>query len=303
MKAKYSIVSDGSCDLPKQFLKEHDIDMVHFLISFDGSNYKKEGLEIDLKDFYQRMVDDPKTYPMTAAPSPADFYHAFERRAKEGQDILCICISTKLSSSMQSAQIAKDMLADTYPQIRVEVMDSLSCTLMQGGFVLEACRLRDTGYTLSDTINIMQKLIKTARIFFTVGDLDHLQHGGRIGKVTSIAGSLLNVKPLITLENGEIHSSGIKRGRRSSLNGVISLLTSYLEEQHCTPDDCTILIGYCHDAEEACSFREMTMSRLKELYGSDIKALPLCQIGATIGVHAGPYSIGFGVIRRCDRAV
>lgn len=300
MKKNFCIISDGSCDLPDDIIKEREIDIVHFLVSFDGKQYKKEGIELNLNEFYQRMVDDPKTYPMTAAPSPQDFYALFERRAKEGLNILCICISTKLSSSLQSAQIAKEMLKETYPGIRVEILNSLSCTLMQGAYVLEVCRLRDAGYTLDKTAETMRKLIKTGRILFTVGNLDYLHHGGRIGKVTSVAGALLNVKPLITLEDGEIHSSGIKRGRKSSLTGVIELLISYLEEAHCTPDDCTILIGYCHDKNEAENFRDMTMQRLKERFGT-LLPLPLCRIGATIGVHAGPYSIGFGIIQRSDR--
>ena len=109
MKKHFCIISDGSCDLPDDMIKEKEIDIV----SFDGRQYKKEGIELNLNEFYQRMVDDPKTYPMTAAPSPQDFYTLFERRAKEGLNILCICISTKLSSSLQSAQIAKEMLKET----------------------------------------------------------------------------------------------------------------------------------------------------------------------------------------------
>ena len=173
MKKNFRVISDGSCDLPDDMVKEKEIDIVHFLISFDGSQYKKEGVEIELDEFYQRMVDEPKTYPMTAAPSPQDFYTLFERRAKEGSDILCICISTKLSSSLQSAQIAKEMLKEKYPDIQVEILNSLSCTLMQGAYVLEVCRLRDRGCTLDETITVMQKLIKGGRILFTVGSLKH----------------------------------------------------------------------------------------------------------------------------------
>lgn len=300
MERKFCIISDGSCDLPEAILKEKEIDVVHFPVSFDGKEYKKEGVEIELVEFYQRMVDEPKTYPMTAAPSPQDFYESFEKRAKEGFDILCICISTKLSSSLQSAKIAAEMLFETYPDTRVELLDSLSCTLMQGAYVLETCRLRDNGASLEETTQTMEKLIKSGRILFTVGDLDYLHHGGRIGKVTSIAGTLMNLKPLITLENGEIHSSGIKRGRKSSLRGVIELLISYLKENQCTPDDCTILIGYCYDKKEAETFQRMTMESLESNFGA-VNPLPLCQIGATIGVHAGPYSIGYGIIRRSDR--
>lgn len=300
MERKFCIISDGSCDLTEEIVKEKELDVIHFPVSFDGKEYQKEGIEIKLDEFYQRMVDEPKVYPMTAAPSPQDFYEAFEKRAKENSDILCICISTKLSSSFQSANIAKEMLAETYPSIRVELLDSLSCTLMQGAYVLEVCRLRDAGCTLEETVRKMSQLIQSGRILFTVGNLDYLHHGGRIGKVTSIAGTLMNLKPLITLENGEIHSSGIKRGRKSSLTGVVDLLISYLKEQNCSPDDCTILIGYCYDRKEAENFQRMTMEQLQNVFGT-VQPIPLCRIGATIGVHAGPYSIGYGIIRRSDR--
>ncbi|MGN0203790.1 MAG: DegV family protein [Coprococcus sp.] len=301
MKTKFCIVSDGSCDLPEEIAIEKDIHIVHFYVSFDGENYKKEGLEISLKDFYQQMVDNPKTYPKTAAPSPDDFYQVFESRIKEGcKDIICVCISSKLSASAQSAGIARDMLQETYPDVSVTVLDSLATTLMQGAYVLEVCRMRDAGCTSEQTARTMQTLIKTGRILFTVGNLDYLQHGGRIGKVTSIAGTLLNVKPLITLQDGEIHSSGIRRGRRKSLSGVVDLLISYLKDSNCTPDDCQILIGYCHDYDEACRFKEMTIAELKKIYDT-VTNIPICQIGATIGVHAGPYSIGYGIIHRSDR--
>lgn len=300
MNSGFCIVSDGSCDFPERIALEHDINVVHFLVSFDGADYKKEGVELSLADLYQHMVDDPKTFPKTAAPSPEDFYVVFEKLAKQQKDILCICISTKLSSSLQSAQIAAQMLKDEYPGTQVAVVDSLCCTLMQAAFVLEACRMRDNGVSLVQTVQMLDKLRSTGRILFTVGSLDYLQHGGRIGKVTEIAGTLLNLKPLITLQDGEIHSSGIKRGRKSSLKGIVELLVIYLQEQNCSPDDCQILIGYGYDYEEAVALQAMTKKRLGELYGTE-DTFPVFRIGATIGVHAGPYSIGYGVMRKYDR--
>ena len=238
----------------------------------------------------------------TAAPSPEDFYQTFRERAGKEQDIICICISTKLSSSVQSAEIAKQMLQEEYPDIRVAVVDSLCATLMQSAFVLEVCRLRDKGCSFEDALMIMEEMKKTARIFFTVGSFDYIQHGGRVGKMTSIAGTLLNVKPLITLQDGEIHSSGIRRGRRKSLEGIIELLISYLQKNECTPNDCNIIIGYGYDEEEAFRLQELTKKRLTEAFGTEpVEDIPVCQIGATIGVHAGPTSIGYGIVKRSDR--
>ncbi len=297
MDHKFCIVSDGSCDFPAEAARGHNIDIIHFLVSFDGDIYKKEGVELALSELYQRMADDPKTFPKTAAPSPEDFYAVFENHARKQEDILCICISTKLSSSLQSAQIAKQMLSEQYPDVRVVVLDSLCCTLMQAAYLLEACAMRDDGLSLDQAADRLTSLRSTGRILFTVGSLDYLQHGGRIGKVTEIAGNLLSLKPLITLQDGEIHSSGIKRGRKNSLKGILELLISYLQEQECTPDDCQILIGYGFDKEEALWLQQMTQDKLTEIYGNNY-TLPVFRIGATIGVHAGPYSIGYGIIRK-----
>lgn len=297
MAHEFCIVSDGSCDFPAQTARKHNIDIIHFFVSFDGEEYKKEGVELALSELYQRMVDNPKSFPKTAAPSPEDFYAVFENHARKQEDILCICISTKLSSSMQSAEIAKKMLAEQYPGVRVVILDSLCCTLMQAAYLLEACAMRDDGLSLDQTVDNLARLRSTGRILFTVGSLDYLQHGGRIGKVTEIAGTLLSLKPLITLQDGEIHSSGIRRGRKNSLKGIIELLISYLQEQDCTPDDCQILIGYGFDKEEALWLRKMTQDKLKEIYGNNYM-LPVFRIGSTIGVHAGPYSIGYGIIRK-----
>lgn len=297
MKRKFYIVSDGSCDVPEKTALKYEVDVVHFLVSFDGADYKREGVELSLPELYRRMVEEPNVFPKTAAPSPEDFFEVFERHAEQGEDILCVCISTKLSASLQSAQIAAQMIKEKYPEVRVAAVDSLCCTLMQAAYVLEACRMRDAGLSLEQAKEALDGLRSTGRILFTVGSLDYLRHGGRIGKVTEIAGTLLDLKPLITLQDGEIHSSGVKRGRKASLRGIAELLLSYLKENNLKPEDCRILIGYGHDEEEGAVLQKITAERLKEVYGGEY-VFPTFRIGATIGVHAGPYSIGYGVIQK-----
>lgn len=302
MKPKFAIVSDGSCDLPAEEAARHDIEVVHFLVSFDGERYVREGADISLSEFYQQMHDHPRQYPKTAAPSPEDFLRAFESAARKSPFILCICISTRLSSSMQSALIAWDMMAESHPDLTIEVVDSLCATLMQSVYVLEACRLRDAGFSLEEATEEMEELRKTARILFTVGDLDYIRHGGRIGKMTGFAGNLLNIKPLITLEDGEIHSSGIRRGRKKSLSGLIDLLFDYLDTSKLAPADCSMILGYSYDEEEALQFAERVKRAVEEKYQQRIP-VPACRIGATIGVHAGPTAIGFGIIQKARESL
>lgn len=296
---EYQIISDGSCDLPEELTKEKNIDVVPFYVSFDGENYKKEMVEIGVRDFYQEMVDKAGVYPKTSCPSPKDFYDAFEKYAKENIPVICICITVKFSGSLQSAQNARNMILEDYPQAKIEVINARINTVLQGIYVLEACRLRDAGYTYEESIERLKSIRDTGRIFFTIGDLEYLKHGGRIGKLAGIAAAILGVKPLITLKEGEIFSSGIARSRKKSMCKVIDLLLEYLKEVSADMKEYSLCIGYGYSYEEAEEFREMALERLKD-YG--VKEIPMYQIGATIGVHTGPYPIGVGIIKRGEYA-
>lgn len=292
---KYQIVSDSSMDLSEELAKENNIEVVPFYVSFDSETYQKEIEEIAVRDFYQKMVDEKGVFPKTSCPSAQDFYNVFEKHAKENVSIICICISTKFSSSMQSALNAKDMIAEDYPDAEITVIDSQINTVLQGMYVLEACRLRDEGVEYKEAVERLLAIRESGRIFFTIGSMDYLKHGGRIGKLAGIAASLLNVKPLITLKEGEIFSSGIVRNRKKSLQKVIELLIAYIEERKIDMDTYRLCIGYGYSYEEAEEFKSMALEKL-EKYG--VKDIKLYQIGATIGVHTGPYPIGFGIIKK-----
>lgn len=294
---KYQIISDGSCDLPQELTSQKQIEVVPFYVSFDEENYKKEMVEIGVRDFYQQMVDNAGVYPKTSCPSPQDFYDAFEKYVKENIPVICICITVKFSGSYQSAQNAKDMILEEYPDAKIEVINARINTVLQGIYVLEACRLRDAGYSYEESVERLKAIRDTGRIFFTVGDLEYLKHGGRIGKLAGIAASILGVKPLITLKEGEIFSSGIARSRKRSMSKTIDLLLEYLKEVSADMKDYSICIGYGYSYEEAQEFQEML---LKSLSSYGVTEVPMYQIGATIGVHTGPYPIGIAIIKRAD---
>ena len=119
--------------------------MVPFYVSFDGETYVKEKEELDVREFYQKMVDHPQVFPKTSMPSVQDYYDVFEPLVKEGTAVICICITQKFSGSMQSATTAKDMILEEYPDAKITVIDATVNTVLQGLFVLEACRLKDQG--------------------------------------------------------------------------------------------------------------------------------------------------------------
>ncbi len=298
MNKKVQIISDGSCDLSLDAAKELDVLLVPFYVSFDSETYLREGVDIDVREFYQKMVSHPDTFPKTSMPSVDDYYQIFEPLAKEDIPAICICITTKFSGSMQSAMTAREMILEQYPDARITVIDSTINTVLQGLYVQEACHLRDLGWDYDSMVERLLAIRESGRIFFTIGSIDYLKHGGRIGKLAGLAGSALKLKPLITLQSGEIQSSGICRNREKSMQKVIELLVAYLDERNIKPGEYSFAIGYGYDYEEACHFRDMLADVVRERLG--IENPPICQIGATIGVHTGPYPIGVGLIRHAD---
>ena len=298
MQEKIQIVSDGSLDLPNELVEEKRIKVVPFYVSFDGETYVKEKEELDVREFYQKMVDHPQVFPKTSMPSVQDYYDVFEPLVKEGTAVICICITQKFSGSMQSATTAKDMILEEYPDAKITVIDARVNTVLQGLFVLEACRLKDQGLEYDRIIESILKIRETGRIFFTIGSIDYLKHGGRIGKVAGIAGSALKIKPRITLKEGEIFNSGITRNRKKSLEKVVDMLKEYLDEVDAKPGEYSFCIGFGYDRKEADEFKDMLKDLVRERLGID--EIGIYQIGATIGVHTGPYPIGVGIIKHAE---
>ena len=296
MSEAYHIFSDGSCDLPKELAKEKNITVVPFYVSFDKEHYLKEMEEIEVREFYQRMVDNPKVYPKSSLPSTQDYADAFMPFVKQGMPIICICITSKFSGSLQSAVNAKNIILEDYPDAVIEVIDATVNTVLQGLYVLEAVKLRDAGVGFEESVKRLKEIRESGRIFFTVGNMEYLKAGGRIGKLAGLAGSVLGIKPVITLKEGEIFPSGIGRSRRKTMEKTIDLLMEYLDEIKGNIQDYSIAVGYGYDYEEACLYRQRVLERLNEK--QELTELPIYQIGATIGVHTGPYSIGVGIIRK-----
>lgn len=297
MNEAFHIISDGSCDLPLELAQEKNITIVPFYVSFDDEHYLKENVDIGIRDFYQQMVDKKGVYPKSSMPSIQDYEEAFLPFAKAGVPVICICITTKFSGSMQSALNARTLILEKYPQAEITVIDATINTVLQGQYVLEAAELRDHGCSYQDTVKRLEEIKSTGRIFFTVGNMEYLRHGGRIGKVAALAGGALDIRPVITLKQGEIFPSGIDRGRKRTLKKVMNLLLEYLRESSLGIDCYSLAVGYGYDPEEGIAFRDQALSVLQEK-GYDIHELPVYQIGATIGVHTGPYPLGFGIIEK-----
>ena len=296
MNEQFQIISDGSCDLPPELTAKKQIRVIPFYVSFDGTNYRKELEEIGIREFYQEMVNRKGVYPRSSLPSVQDYMDAFLPYAKAGIPMLVLCISTKLSGSMQSALSARELILEDYPDAKIRVIDTTLCTVLQGLLVLEAAAMQERGAGFGETAERIEAIKSTGRIFFTVGNLEYLQAGGRIVRVAGIAGSLLGIRPVITMKEGEIFPSGISRSRRKTLEKTIDLLRDCLQACGGAVKKYSLAAGFGYDREEAEEYRRLVVERLEGLIS--LEELPLYQIGATIGVHTGPYPLGLGILER-----
>ena len=258
----------------------------------------REGKEIAVRDFYQFMVDNPSAYPKTSLPSLEDFETAFRAHAEAGRPVLCLCFTSKMSGCVGSARNARELVLEDYPDARIEVMDSTAATVTESIVVENAVAMRDAGCSLDEAVDWLSAERATNQIFFTVGNLDYLIKGGRIGKVTGRAANILGIKPMILFKEGEIFSAGVARGRQKSFEKAREQLMAYLSERNATPDDYCITVGYGYDEEEGRRLWMQTRAALRAKYPASQCEVGLLQIGCTIAVHTGPYALGMGIMRR-----
>ncbi|WP_279000778.1 DegV family protein [Thomasclavelia cocleata] len=297
----YKIITDGSCDLPLELVKQLDIDVIPFYVSVDGISHQKEIIDLGVRDFYQFMIDNPKVFPKTSMPSIQDYIDVFELIIKNEEDVICICITTKFSGSYNSAMNAKNMLLDKYPDAKIEIIDATVNTVLQGMLVEEAVVKKNTGATFEETVKYVNLVKETGRIFFTINGMDYLVHGGRVGKLSGIAAGALGIKPLILLKEGEIFNNGLTRGRKKSKQKIVEQIISYFKDNELDINEYRFCIGFGYDKEEAIEFKEQFIKSLEQLSASFNDEIPIRQIGATIGVHTGPHPLGVGLLKKCNK--
>ena len=290
----YKIVSDSACDLSKEYLEKHDVTIVPLSVSFDGETYYRDGVDITRDECYQRMVDDPKLFPKTSLPSVESYADVFRSFVEQGFPVVCFTITTLFSGSYNSAMNAKSLVEEDYPDANICVIDSKQNTVTQAWLIDQFVRMLEDGLSFEQAMSKLDALMASARIFFTVGSLDYLKMGGRIGKVATAATGKLGVKPVIIMKDGDIGLGGIGRNRNKLKNSVLQVAKKYLDENN--KDNFIVSVGYGYDKEEGFQFMKEVESTLNVKLDSETNVA----IGIVSAVHTGPYPIGLGVIRKYE---
>lgn len=285
--SEIQIFSDGAADIPLSEAKEKNIRIIPFYVSFDGQIYQKELEELSLDVFYHKIIDE-KIYPKTSLPSVADYADAFEEAIKDGKDVVCFTITDTLSGSFQSAVSAKEILEEKYPDSKIYIINSFHATGSQLLIINEAIKMRDAGLSAEEIYKRCEETKNDAGIIFMVGGLDHLAKGGRIGRLASISGTLLKIKPLIQLNNGFIDTAGIVRSRKAGLKKLAELTNAFFIKTDKKVSDYIFTIGTTNTPEEAEPFKNELTALMP---GMEISPEHF-QIGAAIATHTGPDTIG-----------
>ena len=276
--SEYVITTDNNSDLPEEYLKDHGVGCMYLSYSMDGKNYT-HGNFLPEHEFYESMRNG--SMPTTAQVNPENAKALLEPYLKEGKDILHIAFSSGLSGTYNSSRIAAEELMEEYTDRRIIVVDSLSASLGQGLLVWLAQQKKELGQTLEDVADWVEKNKLKMVHLFTVDDLNHLYRGGRVSRTTAIVGSMLNIKPVLHVDNeGKLTAIGKVRGRKKALQELVKLMD---EKIGSFGADCdTIFISH-GDCEQDAQY---VAAKVKEKY--NIKNIIINQVGATIGAHSGP---------------
>ena len=279
--SEYVITTDNNSDLPESYYAEHNVGCTYLSYSMDGQNYSHENF-LPVEEFYDKMRKG--SMPTTAQVNPEAAKALMEPYLKEGKDILHIAFSSGLSGSYNSARIAGEELMEKYPDRKIIVLDSLAASLGQGMIVYLAQQQKEEGKSIDE----VAQWVKDHRLndvhAFTVDDLNHLYRGGRVSKTTAVVGGVLNIKPVLHVDNeGKLIPVGKVRGRKKSLLALVDMMDQKLGSYK---DSCdTIFVSHGDCIEDA----QFVIDKIKEKY--PIKTVLVNYVGATIGAHSGPGTV------------
>ncbi len=267
------VVTDSGSDITQEEAKQLGITVVPVYVHF-GNEVYRDGVDIGFEDLYQRLESDP-VHPSTAAPSPGDFATAYEQVARETDEIVSIHITSKHSAVYDAALMGKQMAQDKNKKLKVEVVDSKGVTVWQGMVAMAAARAAEAGASLQQVLAEAQQTIKQLRVLALLDTLKYAIKGGRLGKGFLAVESVLQVKPLLTLHDGQLRPAGIVRTRSKGIERLRDFLKSIAKAHD-------IAIAHSTTADEAKSLADYARSLFPSIMPRIVR------LGPALGVHGGP---------------
>ncbi len=275
------IVTDSTSDLSRDMAQEMGIEIVPLRVIF-GEETLLDGVDITTDVFFRRLTSSA-TLPTTSQPPPADFEQVFKKAIENGEEVVCIVISSVLSGTYASAMSAKDSM----PEAPISVIDSRTTSMALGLVVEEAARLAQAGATRVQIVEHVKRLLPLTHIFFVVDTLEYLQKGGRIGGAQALVGTLLNIKPLLTLKDGRVEPLERVRSKRRAVTRALEIAAQHAEETGYT---YRVAVLHGQAPEEAAALAERVKERIR------CERVHQGEVGPVLGTHVGPGVVGIALM-------
>ncbi|CUO64504.1 MULTISPECIES: DegV family protein [Clostridium] len=272
------IITDSACDLTRDYIKNNNIGLLSLILNLNGQAIKDDlGETLSYKDFYNKMREGAT--PTTSQINAHEFEEEFIKYIKNGDSIIYISLSSSLSGTFNSANIAKNNLMNEYPNANIYLVDSLSVSVGQGLLVAKACEMRDSGIGAEEIVNWLEENKRKVIHSILIDDLNHLKRGGRISGATAAIGGLLNIKPTLFLDDeGKLIQGEKIKGKKKALRFLVN------EVREKAVDTENEILYICHGdcLEEAETLRDMILEEVK------FKNVIINYVGNVVGAHAGP---------------
>ena len=283
--ADYVISCCSTADLSKEHFEQMDVRYLCFHYELDGVEHPDDlGQTIPFDQFYQMMTDGAMT--KTSQPSPEQYIEHFEPILKEGKDIIHVCLSTGLSGAMNSANLAQQTLEDDYPDRKIYIVDSLGASSGYGLIMDTMAGLRDAGMGFDELHDWVEANKLRMHHWFFSTDLTFYIRGGRVSKTAGFIGGMLNICPLLNMDNlGRLIPRLKIRGKKKVINEIVKKMEEHAEGGHDYAGKCFISMSACY--EDARAVADLVEERFPHLDGDVV----INNIGTTIGSHTGPGTV------------
>jgi DegV family protein with EDD domain len=274
---KIKIVTDSTADLPRELAEDLGITVVPLYVRFGNETYR-DRVDISEDEFYQRLLNDP-IHPSTSQPTPQDFANVYEKLSQQADGIISIHISDKLSGTCNSALRGKEIVATECP---IEVIDSEMVSMGLGLIAAKAATIASSGKDLQRVVEEVKQLIPETHVWALFDTLKYLAMGGRIGKAKELLGSILNIKPILLVKDGEMAPATQARSRHKGIDLLYDFASDFTDIQD-------LAVMYTTTLDEA----KALASRLSAIFNRE--QIKIARLGPALGVHAGPGALAIAL--------
>ena len=292
---KFKIVADSSCDLPREYLAEHDIELMPFPLMLNDVEYNtNETNQMSSKEFYDALRNGDMG--KTSLINTEAFLTSYKKYAEANEDAIYIILSSGLSGTYQAALLALDEVKESHPNCKIFPVDSISATSLCNLLIKKAVQKREEGLSAQETAAVLDETKKRVFGFFTVDDLMFLHRGGRLSKLSAVGGSLLSIKPVLNiLPDGKLEPKEKVRGRQAALKNLVTQFTRSIDPN--SPPE-TVCIAHTD-----CEADAQKLAALVKEAAPTVGEVIQCMMSPVIGAHVGPGAVAIvfeGAITRAE---